>query len=76
MDQLVENTGFHYITKTIFNYFDQNTLCACRLVSKSWCEYIDYEKLNWIQILLYQSIKLSDWLDQNNNWSNAIRGKN
>ena len=72
MEQLVQNPGFTYVVLNIFAYLDNKTLKNCRLVCKSWCNFIDLEKINWIEILDRQTAELTDWLDQNPSWSNAI----
>ena len=72
MEGLTQNPGYYYIAKSIFNSLDSKSLTICRLVCKSWCEFIDYEILNWIQILIYQSVKLQDWLDHHESWKEAI----
>ena len=72
MEGLTQNPGYYYIAKSIFSSLDSKSLTTCRLVCKSWCEFIDYEILNWIQILIYQSVKLQDWLDHHESWKEAI----
>ena len=72
MEQLVQNPGFTYVALNIFAYLDNKTLRNCRLVCKSWCDFVDLEKINWIEILDRQTAELTDWLDQNPSWSNAI----
>ena len=73
MDQLIQNTGFHYIVQNIFACLDYESLCTCRLVCRSWCYFLDHEKFNWIRILQGQSDKIKPWLDHNKDWSQVIQ---
>ena len=72
MDQLVQNNGFYYISKTIFTFLDKKTLCKCRLVCKTWNRFIDYEIFNWMEILQSESEKNKNWLEQNEEWRISI----
>ena len=42
---------FPHIGQNIFGRLDFNDLKSCRVVSKSWYEYLDKERLLWVELL-------------------------
>ena len=51
---------FPYISEKIFDQLDNPNLVKCRKISKSWCNYLDNQKILHIRIIK-QSIKSSDY---------------
>ena len=51
---------FPYISEQIFDQLDDQNLVKCRRISKSWCNYLDNQKVLYIQIIK-QSIISSDY---------------
>ena len=51
---------FPHISEKIFDQLDDQNLVKCRRISKSWCNYLDNQKILYIQIIK-QSIKSSDY---------------
>ena len=74
MDILTQNSGFYYIAKTIFSHLETKSLKNCRVVCKSWCRFIDFEILNWTDILqkVLKPKKLQNWLQLHPEWNNKL----
>ena len=51
---------FPYISEQIFDQLDDQNLVKCRRISKSWCNYLDNQKVLYIR-MIKQSIKSSDY---------------
>ena len=57
MNALVQNQGFHQLTVKIFALLDIPSLNNCRLVCTSWVDFIDNDRLLWIQHIKYLEIR-------------------
>ena len=69
-DQFVSHPGFATINKTIFAHLDPKSLANCRLVSKSWKNFIDTSKtilLVQIHQLMHYDMKLEGTYDPQDN---------
>ena len=47
--------GFPHIAEQIFQKMDKDALKNCRLLSKSWLEYIDNQNLLWKKVIDVQN---------------------
>ena len=52
---------FPHISEEIFDQLDNQNLVKCRRISKSWCNYLDDQKILYIRIIK-QSIKSSNYI--------------
>ena len=41
LDELIQNRGLQHLARSIFWFLDYSSLTSCRLVSKSWKDFID-----------------------------------
>ena len=42
---------FSHLTESIFDHLDNKSLANCRLINKTWCNYLDTQKLLQIRII-------------------------
>ena len=62
MEELVQNFGLQWIAQEIFSYLTGEELFNCRLVSKSWLQFLDKNSKLWKQALINEKTKLEEIL--------------
>ena len=57
---VIKQRSAPHIADTIFKYLDQNTLAKCRLVSKVWKDFVDYQTSLWGNVSAEQFIQVAE----------------
>ena len=73
MDPIAFYPGFPHITELIFQNVGMDSLKSCRLVSKSWLEYIDNQNLLWDKVIDVQNANQAFQSACNDGFPNMVK---